>query len=281
METPPAAVTRRSQDPAGHAGTPDSSAGRLSAADGDRPVSREWHALSSAEVLKLLAVDPEAGLSADEARRRLARVGPNAVGEYPDTPLWRLVLAQFRSLVVLLLLAASAIAASLGQHVEALAILAALLLNAGIGFVTEWRARISLAKLRALTVPHALVRREGNLVRIRAAEVVPGDLLVLEAGGHVPADARLVRGSRLRTGEAALTGESLPVDKDVDARLAPETSPADRRTMVYLGTTTAARSGSAGGDCRRTASRGPRSRSSGPFSGPPCPGRPSRAFLAP
>ncbi len=206
-------------------------------------MSREWHALSPAEVLKLLAVDPEAGLGADEARRRLARVGPNAVGEHPDTPLWRLVLAQFRSLVVLLLLAASAIAATLGQHVEALAILAALLLNAGIGFVTEWRARISLAKLRALAVPLALARREGNLVRIRAAEVVPGDLLVLEAGGHVPADARLVRGSRLRTAEAALTGESVPVDKDVDARLAPETPLADRRTMVYLGTTVVAGSG--------------------------------------
>ena len=196
-----------------------------------------------ADVLKLLGVDPEAGLSADEAHRRLARVGPNTVGEHSDTPLWRLVLAQFRSLVVLLLLAASAIAASLGQHVEALAILAALLLNAGIGFVTEWRARISLAKLRALTVPQALVRREGHLVRIPAAEVVPGDLLVLEAGGHVPADARLIRGSRLRTAEAALTGESAPVDKHVDAQLAPETPLADRRTMVYLGTTVVAGSG--------------------------------------
>ena len=183
------------------------------------------------------------GLSADEARRRLARVGPNAVGEHPDTPLWRLVLAQFRSLVVLLLLAASVIAASLGQHVEALAILAALLLNAGIGFVTEWRARISLAKLRALDGAARPRSAGGELVRIRAAEVVPGDLLVLEAGGHVPADARLVRGSRLRTAEAALTGESVPVDKDADARLAPETSLADRRTMVYLGTTVVAGSG--------------------------------------
>jgi Ca2+-transporting ATPase len=221
----------------------NSSVDRQPAADGDRPAHREWHALSPADALKLLTVDPEVGLSTEEARRRLARVGPNTVGDHSDTPLWRLALAQFRSLVVLLLLAASVIAASLGQHVEALAILAALLLNAGIGFVTEWRARISLAKLRALAVPHALVRREGHLVRIRAAEVVPGDLLILEAGGHVPADARLVRGSRLRTAEAALTGESVPVDKDVDGGLAPETLLADRRTMVYLGTTVVAGSG--------------------------------------
>jgi Ca2+-transporting ATPase len=188
-------------------------------------------------------VDPEGGLGTDEAGRRLARVGPNSVGEQPDTPLWRLVLAQFRSLVVLLLLVASVIAASLGERVEALAILAVLLLNAGIGFVTEWRARVSLARLRALAVPQALVRREGTAVRIRAAEVVPGDLLVLEAGAHVPADARLLRGSRLRTAEAALTGESVPVDKDVDARLAPDTPLADRRTMVYLGTTVVGGSG--------------------------------------
>jgi Ca2+-transporting ATPase len=92
-------------------------------------------------------------------------------------------------------------------------------------------------------VPQALVRRAGNVIRIRTAEIVPGDLLVLEAGGHVPADARLVRSSRLRTAEAALTGESAPIDKDADAGLAPETPLGDRRTMVYLGTTVAAGSG--------------------------------------
>ena len=211
--------------------------------DARYPVTREWHALSPAEVAKLLSVNPDGGLSDTEARGRLARVGANVVGEHPETPLWRLALAQFRSLVVLLLLAASVIAAALGERVESVAILAALLLNAGIGFFTEWRARISLAKLRALTVPEALVRREGAIVKIRAAEVVPGDLLVLEAGAHVPADARLIRSSQLRTAEAALTGESVPVDKDVDARLAPETALADRRTMVYLGTTVVAGTG--------------------------------------
>jgi Ca2+-transporting ATPase len=203
----------------------------------------DWHALPPAEVLGALAVDPEAGLTADEARRRLGQVGPNRVGEHHETPLWRLLADQFRSLVVLLLLAAAVIAGALGERIEALAILMALLLNAGTGFVTEWRARVSLAKLRALAVPRALVRRDRRVLRIRAAEVVPGDVLVLEAGAQVPADARLVRSSRLRTLEAALTGESIPVDKEADARLAPETLLADRRTMVYLGTTVAAGSG--------------------------------------
>jgi Ca2+-transporting ATPase len=210
---------------------------------GRYPVTREWHALSSAEVAKLLDVNPDEGLSDTEARGRLTRVGANVVGEHPETPLWRLALAQFRSLVVLLLLAAAVIAAALGERVESVAILAALLLNAGIGFFTEWRARISLAKLRTLTVPEALVRREGAIVRIPAAHIVPGDLLVLEAGAHVPADARLIRSSRLQTAEAALTGESAPVDKDAEARLAPETALADRRPMVYLGTTVVAGSG--------------------------------------
>jgi Ca2+-transporting ATPase len=212
----------------------------------DRPrssVSPEWHALALPEVLILLDTDPEAGLTPAEARRRLARLGPNLIGEHRDTPLWRLMLAQFRSLVVLLLLAAAVIAGLLGERVEALAILAALLLNAGIGFLTEWRARTSLAKLRALAVPQALVRRDRRVARIHAAAVVPGDLLVLEAGAHVPADARLVRSSRLRTVESALTGESVPADKDADAGLEAETPLADRRTMVYLGTTVAAGSG--------------------------------------
>ena len=233
----------RSPGPASLACAAVLSADSPSATAGGPPVGHAWHALSPSDVLKLLAVDPETGLGADEARRRLARVGPNSVGEHPDTPLWRLLLAQFRSLVVLLLLAASAVAASIGERVEALAILAALLLNAGIGFFTEWRARTSLARLRTLAVPQALVRREGGVFRIRAAEVVPGDLLVLEAGAHVPADARLVRGSRLRAAEAALTGESAPVDKDVDSPLPSETPLADRRTMVYLGTTIVAGSG--------------------------------------
>jgi P-type Ca2+ transporter type 2C len=217
--------------------------GRPGAAAAGISISRDWHALAPSEVLGLLGVDPERGLRADEARRRLARVGPNQVGEHSETPAWRLVLGQFRSLVVLLLLAAAVVAASLGERAQAFAILAALLLNAGIGFFTEWRAQISLRKLQALAVPQATVRREGTIVRILAAEVVPGDLLILEAGAHVPADARLVRANRLRAGEAALTGESAPVEKDAEARLKSDTPLADRCTMVYLSTTVVAGSG--------------------------------------
>lgn len=133
--------------------------------------------LSAASTMRslrgLLAADPKTGLTTEEARYRLARVGLNRVGEHPETSLWRLMLAQFRSLVVLLRLAAAVIAAPLGERIEALAILTALLRNAGIGFLTEWRARASLAKLRALAVPEALVRRCARVIRLSGADVVP------------------------------------------------------------------------------------------------------------
>ena len=125
------------------------------------PSAMPWHALAAEEVAALLSTDAESGLARPEADRRRALVGANRVGDARETPVWRLALDQFRSLVVLLLLAAASIAALLGERVEALAILAALLLNAAIGFGTEWRARISLARLRALAVPQAVVRRDG------------------------------------------------------------------------------------------------------------------------
>ncbi len=137
---------------------------------------------------------------------------------------------------MLLLLAASGIALGVGEWLEAGAILIALLLNAAIGFATEWRAQRSLAALRALAVPGAIVRRDGQVSEVPAAALVPGDLVILEAGAHVPADARLIRSAGLQVAEAALTGESIPVDKDALAALRPDTPIAERITMVYLGT---------------------------------------------
>jgi Ca2+-transporting ATPase len=108
--------------------------------------------------------------------------------EATDEPLWRLALAQFRSLVVVLLAVGAAIALALGESMEGLAILAALILNAGIGFVTEWRARRSLARLRALVVPRARVRRHGRATTVSASDLVPGDVVIVEAGAQVPAE---------------------------------------------------------------------------------------------
>ena len=202
-----------------------------------------WHALEPAMVVRNLATDAHQGLTAAEAQHRLRLVGSNRVADQPEAPLWRLAFDQFRSLVVGLLLAASAVAWVLGEHVEAMAILVALVLNAGIGFGAEWRARVSLARLRALAVPQALVRRGGQVARVTAADLVPGDVVILEAGSAVPADARLLRSAALQVSEAALTGESGAVWKDAAASLAPDVPLADRITMVYLGTTVLAGSG--------------------------------------
>src|SRR5262245_24020169 len=207
--------------------------------------SLAWHAERPADVLVHLGGDSDRGLAAEEARRRLARVGPNRIADQPDTPLWRLALDQFKSLVVILLLAAAGIAFVLGERVEAAAILVALFLNAAIGFGSEWRARTSLAKLRSLAVPQALVKRDGRVINVPSADLVPGDLILLEAGAHVPADARLIDSAALRVLESALTGESDAVEKDARADLEPDTPLALRRTMVYLGTTAVAGSGQA------------------------------------
>ena len=201
------------------------------------PAGRPWHAGSAEEALDLLGVDPADGLSTSEAQHRLDVLGPNRVADQRPSPLWRLAARQFRSLVVLLLLSASVIAFALGERLQAAAILTALMLNAAIGFVSEWRARVSLSRLRALEVPFAIVRRQGRQIQIPAAELVPGDLVVLEAGTRIPADARIVRCASLVTSEAALTGESAPVEKDAAAVIAASTPLADRRSMVHLGTT--------------------------------------------
>ena len=220
-------VTRPSRPPGS-----DSPGGRRLPGEPAAASPVAWHALPGAEVLALLRADPDQGLAAGEARHRLAEGGPNRIADRPDTPLWRLALRQFRSLVVLLLLAAAAIAALLGERVEAVAILVALVLNAGIGFGTEWHARRSLARLRSLAVPHALARRDGRVTRLPAADLVAGDVVVLEAGAQVPADCRLIRTAALRVSEATLTGESEPVEKNESARLAPETPLAERRTIA-------------------------------------------------
>jgi Ca2+-transporting ATPase len=195
-----------------------------------------WHALAVEQALVALGTELPNGLATPEARRRLRRAGTNRVAQTREIALWRLAARQFRSLVVLLLLAASVVAAAVGEVPEAIAILVALAINAGIGFVTEWRARVSLARLRALAAPQALVRRDGRVTRMPGADVVPGDVLVLETGSHVAADARLIESAGLRVSEATLTGESVPVDKDAHAVLDAGVPLADRRTLVYLGT---------------------------------------------
>jgi Ca2+-transporting ATPase len=179
------------------------------------------------------------GLSDREAEARLRRVGPNRLDPARPVSAWKILVDQLRSVVVVLLVAAAAIALLLREPVEAAAIAAVLVINTVVGFVTEWRARRAMAALIHLDVARAFVIRGGQLRGIDAEALVPGDVIEIEAGQQVPADGRIVTETDLRTSEAALTGESLPVSKSADA-VPVDTPLAERTSMAYKGTTVAA-----------------------------------------
>ncbi len=195
-----------------------------------------WHGLPAAEVARRLKTDPGWGLGRDEARRRLERYGANAVEVRRRRTLLGLLLAQFREPMILILGAAALLALLSGQRHDAVVIAVIVVLNAGLGAVQEYRAERALAALHRLTAPQARVRREGRQVLVPAAEVVPGDILLLEAGDRVAADGRLWEAASLQVDESVLTGESVPVDKTTDPLPQPDLPPGDRRNMVFQGT---------------------------------------------
>jgi Ca2+-transporting ATPase len=214
-------------------------------ADGAVTASKEaavqappWHARSASEVLESLEVTPSDGLSAEQASRRLGQYGPNQTPQAkPPSPL-RLFLAQFRSVLVYILLLAAAVSLALGDQFEAVAIGAIVVLNAALGFVQEFRSQRALEALRSMVAPEATVVRDGRAGRVSVRDIVPGDILVLEGGDTVPADCRVLEAVSLRVSEALLTGESTAVEKSagpapVDADLA------ERTSMLYQGTNVA------------------------------------------
>lgn len=198
-----------------------------------------WHSLGRRDTLARLETSSD-GLSETEAEARLQRYGPNKLDAAARDPAWRILVRQFRSVVVALLVAAIVLASIAGDPADATAIAVVLLLNVSIGFVTEIRARRAVEALRRLDVPHATVIREGVTREIDATALVPGDVIRLESGRAVPADARLLASVELRTVEAPLTGESLPVAKVADVTLPADAPLVARSTMIYKGTTVAA-----------------------------------------
>jgi Ca2+-transporting ATPase len=195
----------------------------------------DWHALGSGEVLSAWGSEPERGLSQSQARERRARFGPNALPEPKRRSLLSLLLHQFQSPLIYLLLVAAVTALAVGEVVDALAIVGVVLLNAVIGTAQEGRAERALAALRRLSEHRTRVLRDGREQQIEAREVMPGDILVLAAGDSIAADARLIDRAALQVAEAALTGESVPTTKDLEP-LAPDTLLAERRNMVHAGT---------------------------------------------
>ena len=204
-----------------------------------------WHALGTDDVVRRLDTDPERGLAAAEAARRLSACGPNALERAAPEPLWRRIVAQFKELVIWILLAAAGIAAAMGDWADTAAILAIIVVNAAIGFFQEQRAQQALAALERLAAPLAKVVRDGAVHSEPARSIVPGDRIELEAGDQVPADARLIEAFGLRVQESALTGESVPVEKGPAGPLPEATPLGDRRSIAHAGTVVAAGRGAA------------------------------------
>lgn len=203
-------------------------------------VAAHLHNANIDEVIRLLRTDLNDGLSAGEAESRAKKYGPNELAEAPPQRWWLKLLNQLNEVVIWILIAATILSAILGDWLEAGAIFAIVVLNALLGFCQEQKADKALASLKKLSSPVAKVIRDGALRAIPAAALVPGDLIEIEAGDHIPADARLVTTFGLKTHEAALTGESDPIDKEGSALIPESATTAERANMVFTGTTAVA-----------------------------------------
>jgi Ca2+-transporting ATPase len=198
--------------------------------------SQNWHALGTEDVLQELKTLAEHGLSSEEAARRLQEHGLNQLTEAPPTTFLKMLWDQFNNFVVMMLIVAAVISIVLGDYIEGTAIMAIVILNATLGVIQERRAEQALAALRKLAAPDAHVIRDGSRQVVAARDLVPGDVVLLEAGNYVPADVRLLEAINLRVEEAALTGESVPVQKDATARLESDIPLGDRRNTAFMGT---------------------------------------------
>jgi Ca2+-transporting ATPase len=203
-----------------------------------------FHALAAGDALEQLNVDPATGLSDAEAAKRLRLYGPNLMRIKKPISAWRIFVNQFESAVVLLLAAAAGLSAVFGEWPQAIAVAVVLAINSAIGFFTEIRAVRSMEALRALGAREARVRRNGAARVVPAGRLVPGDIVILDGGDLVPADLRIVSAANLASDESTLTGESLPIDKQV-APVAPDTPVPERISMAYKGTAVTRGSGEA------------------------------------
>jgi len=196
------------------------------------------HRLDPHAVADELGVDVAHGLTTDEVAARTEQFGPNALSEAVRVPAWRRFLAQFTDLLILILIAAAVVAFAVsGELKTPIVVLVVVLLNAVIGFVQENRAEHALAALRSMLVTHTRVRRGGELVNLDAAALVPGDVVLFEAGDRIPADGRLLAANTLEVEQAALTGESQPSTKTITAIDLEDVPLGDRHDMVYMNTT--------------------------------------------
>lgn len=194
-----------------------------------------FHSIPQKEIAELYGVDPDTGLNSAEASERLISFGRNIIEQETKKNLWIILLEQFKSPIVYLLIVAAGLSFFFSEWLDAVAILAVIFINALIGFYMEFQADRSMETLKKLSAIPARVKRDGRTIEINSEEVVPGDIIFLEAGDLVSADLRIIKSSRLQVDESSLTGESVPVEKQ-PAEIAENTPLADRINMLYKGT---------------------------------------------
>ncbi len=195
-----------------------------------------WHSLSHEEVIQSLETEIQTGLSSSDVEKRQKQYGLNQLQEAPRPGFIKMVLDQLKGFVIIILIVAAIVSAVMGEYVEAVAILAIVVLNAVLGVIQESRAEEALAALKKLSAPDAQVIRDGKRIAVPAPQLVPGDVVFLEAGNYIPADIRLIEAINLKVEEAALTGESLPVQKNAVSALAEDIPLGDRKNTVFMGT---------------------------------------------
>jgi len=196
-----------------------------------------WHALTAEQALEKLDSPISQGLTSEEVARRQEKYGPNQLREKPRPTFLKMIFDQLNNFIVILLIVSAVISLVLGDTVEAIAIMAIVLLNAILGVVQESRAEEALAALKRMAAPEAQALRDGKRVTVPAHELVPGDIVFLEAGNFIPADLRLIEAVNMRIDEAALTGESVPVEKNAMLHLEEDIPLGDRKNTAFMGTT--------------------------------------------
>ncbi|WP_341877279.1 cation-translocating P-type ATPase [Defluviitalea saccharophila] len=196
-----------------------------------------WFSKTQKEVLEELNVNPAVGLTSEEAEARLQRYGQNKLKGKPKKSLISLFFAQLKDMLIYVLLSAAVITVVIGEYVDAIIILLVVILNAVIGVVQEYKAEKAIEALQKMTTPKSLVRRDGEIKEISSEQIVPGDIVIIDAGRFIPADLRLIESANLQIEESALTGESVPTDKDANAIYSdPKTPVGDQSNMAFMST---------------------------------------------